>query len=127
MRELTPLYSTNRPKLLLRSTYMNTTLLTDCASVHLSVHLPFRPHIDILVRLLEMFLRVRAWTAGRRVGSHAFWESDVTPSAGAHLLHIAMHMVAEVTKIASLQTKFKLSQDSRKPFFNLFKTNYMFI
>ena len=97
---------------------MNTTLLTDCASVHLSVHLPFRPNIDILERLLEMSLRVRAWTAGRRVGSHAFWESDVTPSAGSHILYIAMHMVDEVTKIGSLH-----SQVSQEPFLNYSKTS----
>lgn len=29
--------------------------------------------------VLKMFMRVRAWTAGRRAGSHALWESDVTP------------------------------------------------
>lgn len=35
-----------------------------------------------------MFLRVRAWTAGRRAGSHAFWESDVTFRA-----HIDMYCI----------------------------------
>eukprot|EP00064_Thunnus_orientalis_P013279 superscaffoldBa00002137_g13316 len=28
-----------------------------------------------------MFMTVRAWTAGRRAGSHALWENDVTPQA----------------------------------------------
>lgn len=53
-------------------------LLTEWPSRQVPVQPLFRLHMDILDQVLKMFLRVRAWTAGRRAGSHAFWESDVT-------------------------------------------------
>lgn len=77
-----------RLKLQVRSAVTDEKLLTDRALVQLSVWPPFRPHIDILEQLLNVFLRVRAWTAGRRAGSHAFWESDVTCKA-----HIDMYCI----------------------------------
>jgi len=52
------------------------TLLTGGSSVQFA-----RRHF---ITSLKMFVGVRAWTAGRRAGSHAFWESDVTPEPSTH-------------------------------------------
>lgn len=38
------------------------------------------PPLGHFATSLKMFVGLQAWTAGRRAGSHAFWESDVTPA-----------------------------------------------